>query len=68
MTREGIAELAAILVAEHGWAALEIAETRRDQHRRDANSASHELWDAIAAAVARRLDAPASAEAGRGEG
>jgi hypothetical protein len=63
MTRQDIAELAAILVAEHGCAALQMAEDRRDQHGRERNSPGYELWDAIVAEVARRLDhtAPAAA-------
>ena len=64
MKRQDIAELAAILVTEHGFAALQIAEGRRDQHRRERNSAGYELWDAIAAEVARRLGEPVSAGIG----
>jgi len=65
MKHEDISELAAILVAEHGCAALQIAEGRRDQHRRERNSAAYELWDAITAEVARRLGEPTSVEVGR---
>jgi hypothetical protein len=64
MKRQDIAELAVILVAEHGHAALQIAESRRDQHRREKNSAAYELWDLIAAEVAFCLGETASAEAG----
>ena len=67
MTRHEIAELAAILVAEHGHTALQIAESRRDQHRRAKNAAAYDLWDAIAVEVARRLPDGAPAEAGSGE-
>lgn len=63
MTRHHIAELAAILVSEHGSAAQEIAEQRRDQHRRERNSAAYELWDAITAEVERRLTQAAPAAA-----
>ena len=63
MTRQDIAELAAILVSEHGCAAFEIAKGRRDQHRRERNSAGYELWDAITAEVARRLGETVSATA-----
>jgi hypothetical protein len=63
MTRQDIAELAAILVAEHGSAALQMAENRRDQHGRERNSPGYELWDAIVAEVARRLGQPAPATA-----
>lgn len=65
MKREDIAELAAILAAEHGQAALQIAESRRDQHRREKNSAAYELWDAITNELASRMGEPASAAAGR---
>jgi hypothetical protein len=43
---------------------LRIAESRRDQHRREKNSAGYELWYAIAAELASRLGETASAGAG----
>ena len=67
MTRQDITELAAILVAERGYTALQIAESRRDQHRRAKNAAAYELWDAIAVEVAHRFDVSAPAEADRAE-
>jgi len=45
--------LAAILVNEHGHAARDVAERRRNQHA--ANSYSHRLWARIAEATARLL-------------
>jgi hypothetical protein len=53
MSEREIVELAAILVNEHGHAAREVAERRRDQHSRQ--SASFRLWSEIAEATARLL-------------
>ena len=55
MSEREIIELAAILVNEHGHAALDVAERRRDQHARNRNSAAYRLWSKIAAATARML-------------
>lgn len=55
MSEREIIELAAILVNEHGHAALDVAERRRDQHARDRRSAAYRLWSQIAAATARML-------------
>ena len=55
MSEREIIELAAILVNEHGNAALDVAERRRDQHARDRRSAAYRLWTQIAAATARLL-------------
>jgi hypothetical protein len=64
MTPQDIQELAAILVAEHGRQALQIARDRRDQHDRERNATAYRLWEAITAEVARRLGEPVAAEAG----
>lgn len=61
MTEQEIIELAAILVAEHGHAALDVAERRRDQHAHDAES--YRLWTCIADATARMLDVERRADA-----
>ena len=53
MSEREIIELAAILVNEHGRAALAVAERRRDQHPQ--HSASFRLWSKIAGATARLL-------------
>jgi hypothetical protein len=52
-------ELAAILVHEHGSAALEVAEDRRSLH--ESGSDGSRLWTRIAHAVARlqRIRQPA---------
>ena len=55
MSEREIIELAAILVNEHGHAALDVAERRRDQHARNRGSAAYRLWSKIAAATARML-------------
>lgn len=55
MSEREITELAAILVNEHGHAALEVAKRRRDQHARNRHSAAFRLWTQIAAATARLL-------------
>ena len=55
MSEREITELAAILVNEHGHAALDVAERRRDQHARNRSSAAYRLWTQIAAATARLL-------------
>jgi hypothetical protein len=53
MTDQEVDELAAILVHEHGNAALEVAEDRRSLH--ESGSDGFRLWTRIAAAVARLL-------------
>ena len=68
MTPQDVHELAAILVAEHGPKALQMARDRRDQHGRESNSTAYSLWDAICAEVARLLGEPVTAEAEAGEG
>lgn len=55
MTERDIAELAAILINEHGSAALRIARGRRAQFAREPRSESFRLWRRIAAATARLL-------------
>jgi hypothetical protein len=55
MREREIVELAGILVNEHGYAALSIAERRRDQYARLANPAAHDLWSQIARATAHLL-------------
>jgi hypothetical protein len=57
MIEQEIIELAAILVNEHGHAALEIAERRRDQHAHEPHSDAYRLWARIAIATARLLRA-----------
>ena len=53
MTDQEVDELAAILVHEHGRAALDVAENRRFLH--GSSSDGFRLWTRIAAAVARLL-------------
>jgi hypothetical protein len=53
MTDQEVDELAAILVHEHGNAALEVAENRRSLH--ESGSDGFRLWTRIAAAVAQLL-------------
>jgi hypothetical protein len=53
MTQQEIVELAAILVNEHGHAARDVAERRRNQHA--PTSYSYRLWTKIAEATARLL-------------
>jgi hypothetical protein len=53
MTDQEVKELAAILVHEHGNAALEVAEDRRSLH--DSGSDGFRLWTRIAVAVTRLL-------------
>jgi hypothetical protein len=55
MTDHEVDELAAILVQEHGTAALNVAETRRSLHARASDS--FQLWTRIAEAVARLVGA-----------
>lgn len=57
MTKQEIAELAAILVNEHGQAALEVAEQRRDLHAREPRSDAFQLWSRIVEATGRLLRA-----------
>jgi hypothetical protein len=53
MTDQEVKELAAILVHEHGNAALEVAEDRRSLH--ESGSDGFRLWTRIAKAVAHLL-------------
>ena len=53
MTDQEVEELAAILVQEHGNAALNVAENRRSLHAQ--GSDSFELWTRIAEAVGRLI-------------
>ena len=53
MTEQEIVELAAILVNEHGHAAVQAAELRLREHA--PGSDGHHLWSRIAAEVARLL-------------
>jgi len=55
MTDQEVEELAAILVQEHGPAALNVAENRRSLHA--LGSDSFELWTRIAEAVGRLIGA-----------
>lgn len=55
MSEQEIVELAAILVNEHGQAALAVAERRRDQHAHERQADAFRLWSRIAAATARLL-------------
>jgi hypothetical protein len=55
MTDQEVEELAAILVHEHGDAALKVAEDRRSLHAQ--GSVSFRLWTQIAEAVGRLIDA-----------
>jgi hypothetical protein len=55
MTEQEIAELAAILVNEHGDAALEVAERRREQYARERHADAYRLWGRIVIATARLL-------------
>ena len=55
MTDQEVDELAAILVQEHGPAALNVAENRRSLHAR--GSDSFQLWTQIAEAVVRMIGA-----------
>jgi hypothetical protein len=59
MTDQEVDELAAILVHEHGNAALEVAEDRRSLH--ESGSDGSRLWTRIAHEVARlqRIRQPA---------
>jgi len=59
MTDQEVKELAAILVHEHGNAAVEVAEDRRSLH--ESGSDGFRLWTRIAHAVARlqRIRQPA---------
>ncbi|HEX6442011.1 MAG TPA: hypothetical protein VF007_07485 [Stellaceae bacterium] len=53
MTEQEIVELAAILVNEHGHAAVRAADIRLREH--PPGSDGHQLWSRIAAEVARLL-------------
>lgn len=55
MTDQEITELAAILINDHGYAALDVARRRRDQHARDSGSDAYRLWARITDATARIL-------------
>jgi hypothetical protein len=60
MTDQEILELAAILVNEHGHAAVQAAEARLREH--GPGSDGHRLWTRIAAVVARLLRSEDRAE------
>ena len=64
MTDQEIEELAAILVQEHGDAALKVAENRRSLHAH--GSDGFRLWTQIAEAVGRLLGASQPAPVGGG--
>jgi hypothetical protein len=55
MTEKQISELAAILVNEYGYVALQVAERRRDQHASRPHSELYRVWARIAEATARLL-------------
>ena len=55
MTEQETVELAAILVNEHGHAALDVAERRRAQFADKPDSDGFRLWSDIAEAVIRVL-------------
>jgi hypothetical protein len=55
MTDQEVDELAAILVHEHGNAALEVAEGRRSLH--ESGSDGFRVWTRIAVAAARLMRA-----------
>jgi hypothetical protein len=65
MTEQEIVELAAILINEHGHAALETAERRCDQHAHEPGGEAFRLWTRIAEAVGQLLLVPARREAQR---
>ncbi len=62
MTDQEVEELAAILVQEHGHAALNVAENRRTLHA--PGSDSLRLWTRIAEAVVRLIAADRRAPVG----
>jgi len=64
MTDQEVKELAAILVQEHGDAALNVAENRRLLHAH--GSDGFRLWPQIAAAVGRLIGASQPTSAGGG--
>jgi hypothetical protein len=49
MAQHAVRELAAILLREHGPAALAFAEVRRSEH--SPRSIAYQVWDAIAVAL-----------------
>ncbi|MBV9827986.1 MAG: hypothetical protein JO001_20325 [Alphaproteobacteria bacterium] len=55
MTDQDVIELAAILVNEHGHAALEIAKRRKAQHAHEPLGDGFLLWGRIVDATARLL-------------
>ena len=55
MSEQDILELAAILIDEHGPAALAIAEHRRDQHKHERDSDAFRLWGRITEATRHLL-------------
>lgn len=63
MTDQEVDELAAILVHEHGNAALDVAEERRAVH--EAGSDAYQVWTRIAASVNRLIEAAQPLMAGR---
>jgi hypothetical protein len=64
MTDQEVDELAAILVQEHGPAALNVAENRRSLHAQ--GSDSFQLWTQIAEAVLRMIGADGRTPVGHG--
>ena len=55
MTQQEISELAAILVNEHGHAALDIAQRRQNQYAHEPLSDAFLLWSQIAEITGRLL-------------
>jgi len=64
MDQHEVSELAAILVNEHGQAALRVAERRRAQYAHEPRSDLYRLWGRIVAATARLLQSRQRREAG----
>ncbi|MGH7040173.1 MAG: hypothetical protein ACREFK_05455 [Stellaceae bacterium] len=62
MEKREIRELAAILVAEHGCRAAEVAARRRAQYADRPRSEIYQLWSAIAAAARQMLQRRARSE------
>jgi len=55
MTEQEVRELAAILINEHGHAAIKIAQRRRDQHKHERDSDAFRLWGRITEATRHLL-------------
>ena len=56
MSEQEILELAAILVNEHGSAALDLAKRRRQQFAHEPRSAGYRVWSQIVGAVENLLE------------